>query len=219
MFCRTPQTDQPCNHQLAPDGDVVLLLESANAPFAIFDDAEASASPSTVNSPSSSTDSVTYLVSSHHLKLASPVFRAALTGPWIESTCLEDGCHRINIKDWDAEALLIVLNIIHGRNNHVPKTVSLEMLCKISVMVDYYHVHEAVRFPILLWVDALRPSVPNTYSRDLIIWLCVSWIFQDDEMFKLATGVAIRESTESVSALELPIAEAVIGKSQNMLSR
>lgn len=118
------------------------------------------------------------------------------------------------MKGWDAEALLIVLNIIHGRNNHAPKTISLEMLCKVSVLVDYYHVHEAVRFPSLLWVDGLRSSVPKTYNRDLILWLCVSWIFQDDEIFKSVTRVAIRESTESVSALELPIAEAVIGMSQ-----
>jgi len=214
MFCCTPQLDEPCNHQVAPNGDVVLLLENTNAPFAIFDHANAPTSTNTGNGPSFSIGSVTYLVSSHHLKLASPVFNAALTGPWIESTRPKGGCHRINIKDWDAEALLIVLNIIHGRNSRVPKTISLEMLCKVSVLVDYYHVHEAVRFPSLLWVCGLRPSVPETYSRDLILWLCVSWVFQDDEIFKSVTGVAIRDSTESVPTLQLPIAEAVVGMSQ-----
>ncbi|KAL2159253.1 hypothetical protein VTH06DRAFT_2688 [Thermothelomyces fergusii] len=201
----TPSPAVSCDHEVIQDGDVVLVLNNPNAPFAVWDSSDAP-------SPSPATGSVTFLVSSHHLKSASPVFSAALTGPWDESVPAADGRRRIAAEHWDPEALLILLNLIHGRNNRVPRTLTLEMLCKVSVLVDYYSAHEAARFPGLLWIDSLRPSMPQEYGRDLILWLCISWVFQDEDVFKVATATAVRGSIKPVSALSLPIPEAVIGR-------
>jgi hypothetical protein len=39
---------------------------------------------------------------------------------------------------WDAEAVQILMDIIHGRTRSVLKAPSLEMLAKIAVLVGYY---------------------------------------------------------------------------------
>jgi hypothetical protein len=212
MSSSSLQTVEPCDHEIVPNGDVVLVLQNPNAPFAVWNDPAGPASASAEDESPYSASPLRFLVSSHHLKSASSVFCAALTGPWMESACTKDGRHEITTEDWDVEALLVVLNIVHGRNNRVPKTVTLELLCKISVVVDYYHLSEAVRFPGWFWIDGLRASVPKTYDRELVLWLCVSWVFQDDTIFRAVTETAIRESPESVSALQLPISTEVIHK-------
>ncbi len=209
---------QPPEHfdiEIAPNGDLVLVLENANAPFAVFDEPAAPPPSTSADAaqpkPPPPPSSARFLVSSNHLKLASPVFSAALTGPWSESVPARDGRHQITAEDWDVEALTIVLNVVHGRNYRVPKMVTLELLCKISVLVDYYRLHEAMWFPRSLWLNELRALVPRTYGRELVLWLCVSWVFEDNDIFKAVTKTAIRESTGPVSALGLPISAVVIG--------
>ncbi|KAL2146288.1 hypothetical protein VTI28DRAFT_4584 [Corynascus sepedonium] len=206
----------PYDYEIAPNGDVVLILNRPNAPFAAWDSNDPAVSISATSTendllkPPAPAPSNTFLVSSHHLRLASSVFSAAFAGPWSESVLAGDGHHRIATEDWDVEAFLILLNILHGRNNRVPTSVTLETLCKISVLVDYYRVHEAVRFPSMHWLNGLRDSIPRTYRREMLLWLCISWVFQDDFLFRVATETTILESTGPVSTRQLPIPERVI---------
>jgi hypothetical protein len=76
--------------------------------------------------------------------LASPWFSRALKKEgWSESDQNEkDGLIHISASDWDAEAFLILLNVLHLRNRSVPDKVSLDMLAKIAVLVDYYECDE-----------------------------------------------------------------------------
>ncbi|CAJ2508725.1 Uu.00g137510.m01.CDS01 [Anthostomella pinea] len=46
--------------------------------------------------------------------------------------------HFICAEDWDANALSILMYVIHGRHRGVPRSASLELLTKIAVLVDYY---------------------------------------------------------------------------------
>lgn len=39
--------------------------------------------------------------------------------------------------DWDADALLILMHIMHGQTRRVPRSVSLELLAKIAVLPDH----------------------------------------------------------------------------------
>lgn len=48
------------------------------------------------------------------------------------------------LEDWDREALLNVLNVLHTRNQNVPRQISLEMLDKIAIIVSYFECCEAV---------------------------------------------------------------------------
>jgi hypothetical protein len=81
-----------------------------------------------------------YLVSSRHLMLASPWFMRTLKSETSTKAVKDppDGRYHISARDWDEEAFLILLSIFHIRSRQVPATVSLELLAKIAVLVDYY---------------------------------------------------------------------------------
>ncbi|KAK3370952.1 hypothetical protein B0T24DRAFT_531308, partial [Lasiosphaeria ovina] len=83
-----------------------------------------------------STKSTTFLVSSRHLILASPVFKVMLTGGWKEGE-KNNGPLRGGAEDWDTEALMIVMNVLHNHYRQVLKKVSLEILAKIAVIINY----------------------------------------------------------------------------------
>ncbi|KAI4696662.1 uncharacterized protein J4E88_000840 [Alternaria novae-zelandiae] len=90
--------------------------------------------------------SIHYHVSSRHLMLASSTFKRMLAQDgFAESVRNEaDGLYHIAASDWDPEAFLIVLRIIHGRNKQVPRDISLEMMAKIAVLEDYYNFGESL---------------------------------------------------------------------------
>jgi len=155
-----------------------------------------------------------YHVSSRHLMLASSTFKRMLAQDgFAESIRNEsDGLYHIAASDWDPEAFLIVLRIIHGRNKQVPRKVTLEMLAKIAVLEDYYDFGEALDVFTEVWVQSLpKTSIPTTYCRDLVLWVWVAWVFDIEQPFTLATDTVIRESTESLQTLDLPIPTIVSG--------
>ncbi len=152
-------------------------------------------------------------VSSRHLSLASPYFKVALNGPWREAASTStDGSHSIYADDWDSEAFLILMHIIHGRNRQVPRRVSLELLAKISVLIDYYECHEAVELFSELWLRELKSQLPAQPGRELTLWLCVSWILGAADIFASTTSIALRQSQGPLATLGLPIPERIVGK-------
>jgi hypothetical protein len=91
--------------------------------------------------------------------LASSVFKNILTGGWKESvTHLQKGSVEITTEGWDIEALLILLRAIHSQNYHIPRKLTLEMLAKVAVLVDYYECKEAMSVWTTIWIDALERS-------------------------------------------------------------
>jgi hypothetical protein len=129
--------------------DTVITLTSPNRPFAVWDQ------PGGVEEPkpaagSGTNNPVFFRVYSKNLIQTSRVFEAALTGGWKESSSGDvvnsDGVHNINAEGWDPEALSITLNAIHNRTKAIPSTITIEMLCKVAVLVDYYELHDALSF-------------------------------------------------------------------------
>lgn len=74
-----------------------------------------------------------YKVSRHTLYMTSPVFKAMLTGNFLEATKDE-----IKLEDDEPEALLIVLRIAHFKYNEVRRTLSLPDLVKVATICDKY---------------------------------------------------------------------------------
>ncbi|KAH6986586.1 hypothetical protein EDB80DRAFT_690734 [Ilyonectria destructans] len=80
-------------------------------------------------------------VSSRHLIFASPVFQIMLDGPFKEGTVCELG-RQIIVRTWDAEAITIILNIIHGHHrecqteNWLADTVLLRWKSLISLSIE-----------------------------------------------------------------------------------
>ncbi|KAG6001424.1 hypothetical protein E4U43_001322 [Claviceps pusilla] len=167
-------------HELDPNGDLVLVLQHQNMqsfPWAL-DEPDDQLMEWTA-SALGDLDSVRFKVSSKHLILASPVFKAMLCGHWKESILLtkmgrtqdtrtsnsQDGAlPEITTTQWDKRAFLILLNIFHGRNHSVPVRVDLHVLVNISIMVDYYKCHDSTAFFASLWMAHLRDTLHVSYG-------------------------------------------------------
>lgn len=139
------------------------------------------------------------LVSSKHLMLASPVFKAMLQpGSFEEGRKLSAaGKVEVPLPEDDPTAFEVVLNIIHGRNKLVPRVLSLELLTSVSLLVDKYQMAEAVECFSDNWIGALIEDLPQAYtseteSESVLLWLQVSWVFEKDEIFTKMTGVLER---------------------------
>jgi BTB/POZ domain len=181
-FRPTPGMDL---YECDPDGDIIIQLPSGCPPFAIWDDgaehtavvepaADEGHEPEPELAPANADDDensgVGIRASSRHLILASAYFRRMLKGAWIESNTLQsEGYLRIEETDLDSSALRILMDIIHGRTRRVPKALSLEMLAKIAIIVDYYECHEVVEVFSRMWIKELKETVPGTYSRDTML--------------------------------------------------
>ncbi|KAH8655654.1 hypothetical protein BX600DRAFT_385449, partial [Xylariales sp. PMI_506] len=146
-----------------------------------------------------------FKLSSMHLKLACVYFKKMFQRSWKESSVFIDGYYTVTASEWDAEALLILMNVIHGRSRNVPRSISLEMLAKIAVLVDYYKCYEVVEFHVENWIQELSRSLPNEYNRDLVLWLTVSWVFSHAILFKAITKVATKESKGPLQTFGLPV--------------
>ncbi|OAQ78436.1 hypothetical protein VFPBJ_06557 [Purpureocillium lilacinum] len=240
-------------HDIDPDGDVILQLIDADAPFAVWPNADAKdavakehATPTddlggvfangeigedpeqrdddsnpTTNSVSSSADEnvntpetppmpapeVHLRLSSKHLTLASPYFKSMLCGPWKEGDTSGTQPRVLTAESWDQDALLIVMNIIHGQNKKVPRTVDFEMMAKIAVIVDYYQCHEALEVFSDMWLKELKRTIPlpEVYTREAVLWLHISHVLSDEETFRTVTKVLQRHLTEPLHTLDLPI--------------
>jgi hypothetical protein len=152
-------------------------------------------------------------VSSKHLTFASPHFTRNLRSGMLESQALRSQGHvEFCMDEQDPGAMLIVLNIIHGRTSQVPRTVDLDTLTKLAVMVDYLECHEAVEPFSDRWVDNLKGDIPTTCSNELIQWLCISLTFHKQIQFQAVTRTAIRLSRGVIQTLGLPIRESVVGE-------
>ncbi|KAK0613273.1 hypothetical protein B0T14DRAFT_275988 [Immersiella caudata] len=176
--------------------DAILTLRNPNAAFAAWDDPQTTTSNSTP---------VTFRVVSQNLIQTSRVFQAALTGSWQEGSAAEDGNKNLEAEGWDSKAMYIVLSAIHYRTREIPRRVTLEMLCKITVLVDYYELHDALYFFLDLWIDSLQYSLPKTYGRDLILWICITSIFSSTRIHKAVTSVAVSQCPGEFRTLGLPI--------------
>ncbi|KAF4338325.1 dynamin family [Fusarium beomiforme] len=84
------------------------------------------------------------LVSGKHLELASSYFKKMFSGPFMEGKADHSGLRRVTASNWDPEAFNIVLTIMHGYHRDVPRSLGLEMLAKLAMIVDYYDCHEII---------------------------------------------------------------------------
>ncbi len=102
------------------------------------------------------------LVSSKHLMLVSPVFKAMFSLNFREGVTLRStGTAEIRLDD-DPSAFSILLYIIHCMTRKVPNEVSLEVLTTLSVLVDKYQMLEIVELHVRLWLPALENLLPKS---------------------------------------------------------
>ncbi|KAF5609054.1 uncharacterized protein FSUBG_4209 [Fusarium subglutinans] len=158
-------------------------------------------------------------VSSRHLIIASHTFRAMLEGPWIEAALSPQPIRQISTEDWDALALAIVLDCIHGRHFEIPTKISPGLLTRISTIVDYYQCREAVQVHYHTWTEDSVCRLPDEEDDEEIkvMWLFVSWVFHDEIRFRKMADMFLRYS-KGMSQFEtndLPVS-GILGKLDNI---
>jgi hypothetical protein len=219
-------------HIIDPDGEVIIELRNANAPFAewkseiISLDSEGSELDSTEveenidqTQHNAGKDSAAKCfriqVSAKHLMLASPVFKKLLGGGWKENaTFLQKGSVEITAEGWDIEAFLILLRAMHCQHSRIPLRLNLEMLAKVTVLADYYQCKEVIGIFESIWIKALEDAslLLDTYSRDLFLWLWISWFFRLSKRIQQTTSTAMSLSNGLIGSLGLPIPDEVLSK-------
>lgn len=163
--------------------------------------------------PEFAVGSIKFFVSSNHLRLASPVFEKMLSGEWAEGSALRTrGITEIKVQTANSEALWVLLHIIHGRTRKVPRTVSLDLLTQLAVLVDYYECHESVEVFSKIWIKSWNKRRPSSYCYDAIQWLCISWVFRDGRIFRDMTRILQRQATNPLQTSDLPIPSRIVGE-------
>ncbi|KAF5633014.1 hypothetical protein F25303_9297 [Fusarium sp. NRRL 25303] len=153
-----------------------------------------------------------YRVSSAHLMLVSPVFKAMLDGPFRESSRNKDGRFEVKKSECSASALLILLDIIHGHHRDVPKTMKLGLLTEMAILVDYYECHEIVEMFAENWIASViqlnRSTQTGSHAKflDNLYALLESFWSQDGgchtEFTAMMLGMLIRQMLSF--GLEIP---------------
>lgn len=158
-------------------------------------------------------------VSSPHLTLASPVFKAMLRGNFAEGKALaETGAIELMLPDDNGEAMLILMNLIHGKFFSVPKAITRGLIGEIAILVDKYQLHEVVHSYTETWMspqngNRASPATEFRTNTDYYKFcLEVALIFGSEKVFQLATRKLILQARTPQIGSRLPASSAVFGK-------
>lgn len=122
------------------------------------------------------------LVSSKVLTLASPVFGKMLSSHFKEglSNHANEEKTLISLPDDDADAFLVVFNIIHHRNNQVPKNLPTDCLENFAIICDKYDLSNALAPSSAV---LLQTSVGTSPAQDFNKLLFAAYVLDVPEAF------------------------------------
>jgi hypothetical protein len=188
-----------------PNGDVTLVVSPPNQPRAY--------APSRAH-PDGEAGVSRYRASSKHLSLASQYFEKRLNKEWSEGKELQKkGCVEMVVPDTDPKAFLILLNLMHCRTQKVPTSVTFDELVELAVQVDYFKCHGVLGLYPARWMEPWKAKRPNTYCDEIVKWIFISGVFNDDALFASVTLLAMRQTKDLINTLDLPIPLSVTSES------
>ncbi|RFU36319.1 hypothetical protein B7463_g112, partial [Scytalidium lignicola] len=152
------------------------------------------------------------VVSSRHMMLASQQFQTILSGNTNEAITLRTKGHVSIPLAADLDAMIILLNIIHGASRKVPRQVSLEVLGKLAVLVRSFGMLGTVQFFSDTWIENQREGLPRSYNEDVLPLTFIFWVFDRPSEFKNMTRLAQRECDEKLDedVGDIPIPHKII---------
>lgn len=211
-------------HVIDPSGDDILVVKNPNPPFAPVPKTTAAPPqvPADATQPTTeerASPDVHIKVSGKHLSMASPVLKKALMGSWKQNLNFKrDKAVEVHAEGWDIEeALLVLMQIFHCKPHELPTKTSVELMAKLGVLADYYECMPLVRCYVVNWLTPSVMEMPgsimtDSYTRDFMVGLWVSWVFNFPEAFETYSGRVIGYSPGSIVSFGLPIPVNIIGK-------
>ncbi|KAJ5328923.1 hypothetical protein N7452_009313 [Penicillium brevicompactum] len=182
-------------HQIAPEGDLILYTPGESLRGTVADAGDAS-----------------FLVSSTHMKLASPYFKARLSTRWLSEQAPAAGSWmEVAVYNCSPDTLMLILKIIHGKTQAIPREIPLGELAKFAIAVDYFQCVEAVELAAHMWLRMLKLHVPSYWTPDIPTWIMVSWIFREQDALAQALRVATEKGPGPFPIDGLPIPGVIKG--------
>ena len=221
--------------EIDPDGDVELVLSASEETAESIDKFSVLKPIAAINESSVDTDLESHVsaiqkvwnisdqslhirVSSKHLTLASPVFKAMFQIEFKEGQQLSSHGHvELALPEDNPMALLVLLNLIHGKFRVVPRKLSLWMLTKLAILVDKYEILESTELLLNLWFEEFESNTASSITDDLLPLMCVSWVFKRSSIFKEVTQRAQLESKDILEVETLPVPGSILSMVPNSI--
>lgn len=164
-------------------------------------------------------------LSSKHLSFVSSTFRdLLLTSTNKDASAQCSVCSsspvrrftRVHTIGWDAMALAIVLDAIHGRHAEIPRVINLGLLARIATVVDYYKCQEVIHVFFGYWQrDIIRQGgFPTILCKRTLLWLYICMVFPGQEgVFASMARMVVTDfkGSAQITARMLPI-KTTLGK-------
>jgi hypothetical protein len=146
---------------IAPDGDVVFVIGTTERRLRVH---------------------------SLFVKAASPVLNAMLRPNFKEGHELaETGSVEIALPEDNGEAIEIIFNVIHGRNDKVRQTLSPDEILQVAITSDKYDCFVSLAFAIRVWLSHKDVSDPE----ELWVLAMAACLFRGQEAFAEATSALV----------------------------
>ncbi|UZP32494.1 hypothetical protein NXS19_000310 [Fusarium pseudograminearum] len=163
-------------HDIDPDGDLLIVLKCPNSlnlmphlPLDGFPWPPPHYGSILVDLSNKDNVQIEFRVFSLLMLRSSMFFRKMLTSPWketVEESATSPRLLRVSATDWNADALAVVLDIIHNCSyeNDIPHGLSNFFLAHIAAIVDYYqwtieNKRQAILGKLLARIDAIAPGI------------------------------------------------------------
>ncbi|KAL9574133.1 hypothetical protein ACKAV7_001648 [Fusarium commune] len=115
---------------------------------------------------------------------------------------------------WDAIAMAIVVNSIHGQYQYMPLKIDLELFVKIAVITDYFQCDEALSMAAEIWRSNIYDhETVDRLNSTCLMWFYISWVFGLGEVFQSTTKMVVMgyQGPESLEMNSLPL-QGFLGK-------
>ncbi|KAI5797525.1 hypothetical protein DFH27DRAFT_107042 [Peziza echinospora] len=172
-------------------------------------------------------------VASTALCIASPVFRAMLAqdkyleGAGLHSSRKLGQSYILQLPEDDAESLAILCHIIHLNHHKVPRSMTVERLARLCVVLDKYVCTLAAASWIDFWLAHMPQNTPEPTPRDLkadgsftdLMWLYIALVVGDKQRFNFYSSRYIMNAPdyEAMSPIHREWFERLPGRMQDDL--
>jgi hypothetical protein len=151
-----------------PDGDVCLRLPNRSDHA---DDEDSEMDMDATQSSSQEPSTVSLVVSSKALALASPVFKAMFSGQFKEGIDLAQAQaasqrYQLDLPEDKAEPMEILCNLIHAKMDRIPDSPSPSSLADLAILAEKYQCLLVLKYPGKAWLKPSMTSVPVRIDDD-----------------------------------------------------
>ena len=148
-----------------------------------------------------------FIVSSHAMSLASPVWKTIIHPPFEkifdeEATIRQSQDRERDFSDDNGEALLILLRIAHLQFNKVPPNLTFKSLFEIAILCDKYDCVSLVKPWLSTWLTYESTQYMKPGNEEMLL---ISWVFGKETIFrelakKLVTELKTNDQTDCLTA-------------------